>query len=45
MQDGRVTFQLEDRRMLDLSPGDPHLRHSPFATALSNADSVRSTLL
>ena len=27
VRDGRVTFRLEDGRMLDLSPGDPQLRH------------------
>ena len=27
VRDGKVTFRLEDRRMLDLSQGDPQLRH------------------
>ena len=31
--DGRVTFRLEDGRMLDLAPGDPQLRHVDRAWA------------
>ncbi len=31
--DGRVTFRLEDGRMLDLAPGDPQLRHLDRAWA------------
>ena len=30
---GRVTFRLEDGRMLDLAPGDPQLRHADRAWA------------
>ena len=30
---GKVTFRLEDGRMLDLSPGDPQLRHVDRASA------------
>ena len=33
VRDGRVTFRLEDGRMLDLSPGDPQLRHIDRAWA------------
>ena len=33
VKDGRVTFRLEDGRMLDLSPGDPQLRHIDRAWA------------
>ena len=31
--DGKVTFRLEDGRMLDLHPGDPQLRHIDHAWA------------
>ena len=31
--DGKVTFRLEDGRMLDLAPGDPQLRHVDRAWA------------
>ena len=33
MRDGKVTFRLEDGRMLDLSPSDPQLRHVDRARA------------
>ena len=33
VRDGRVTFRLEDGRMLDLRPGDPQLRHVDRAWA------------
>ncbi len=33
VKDGRVAFRLEDGRMLDLSPGDPQLRHIDRAWA------------
>ena len=33
VHDGRVTFRLEDGRMLDLAPGDPQLRHVDRAWA------------
>ncbi len=33
VRDGRVTFRLEDGRMLDLRPGDPQLRHIDRAWA------------
>ena len=33
VRDGRVTFRLEDGRMLDLSPGDSQLRHIDRAWA------------
>ena len=33
VRDGRVTFRLEDGRMLDLSPNDPQLRHVDRAWA------------
>ena len=33
VRDGRVTFRLEDGRMLDLSPGDPQLCHVDRAWA------------
>ena len=33
VRDGRVTFQLEDGRILDLAPGDPQLRHVDRAWA------------
>ena len=33
VRDGKVTFRLEDGRMLDLAPGDPQLRHVDRAWA------------
>ena len=33
VRDGRVTFRLEDGRMLDLRPGDPQIRHVDRAWA------------
>ena len=33
MKDGRVTFRLEDGRMLDMKAGDPQLRHIDRAWA------------
>ena len=33
VREGRVTFRLEDGRMLDLAPGDPQLRHVDRAWA------------
>jgi len=33
VRDGRMTFRLEDGRMLDLRPGDPQLRHVDRAWA------------
>ena len=33
VRDGRVTFRLEDGRMLDLAPGDPQIRHVDRAWA------------
>ena len=35
--DGRVSFRLEDGRMLDMSAGDPQLRHVDRAWALDRA--------
>ena len=33
VRDGKVTFRLEDGRMLDLAPGDPQFRHVDRAWA------------